>query len=653
MQYHYDVRTTVLLTSFLLVCLTAPADQALDALAAVHQFREVAMSVDGSMVAWIETIPAKDGSDSSRSAVLVKDLREVSAIARTVMDGGETAQGLTWSRDGKLAFVATADSEKQLQLYVADKPGHAKPRRVTNVEGFLADPHWSPDGSSIALLWMEGVTHIPGPTEATIPDIEVVASQIHLQRLALVNPATGAPRVISPDGVHVYECDWSPDGKELAYLAALGPGDDNWYVAELYAVDAQSRAVRHILKPSMQVANVRWSPDGKTIAFIGGLMSDEGVTGGDIYGLPAIGGAVQDLTPQRKSSPNWFRFAPSSKQLLMTEDVSGNMAVSTLDLASGSTETVWKGEESVVFSGDAANSAMIRSSWTQPPEVWAGRTGSWQRVTHSNDSRHATWGNMKSVEWKSDGLAVQGWLLFPQPYDPSRHYPMIVLVHGGPAAGTRPAWPRPSLPVQLLSPQGYFLFFPNPRGSYGKGEDFTRGNVRDFGYGDLRDILTGVDSVVKNYPVDDRRVGIAGWSYGGYMTMWAVTQTNRFRAAFAGAGIANLQSYYGQNSIDQWMLPYFGAAVYDDPAAYARSSPINFIKNVKTPTLIAVGERDGECPVPQSYEFWHALKTLGVKTEFVIYPGEGHSFYDPEHRRDLFQRVVKWFQDNMPASEVK
>ena len=259
------------------------------------------------MVAWIETIPAKDGSDSGRSAVLVKDLREAGAAARTVMDGGETVQGLTWSRDGKLAFVATADSEKQLQLYVADKPGHAKPRRVTNVEGFLADPHWSPDGSSIAILWMEGVTHIPGPTEATIPDIGVVASQIHLQRLALVNPATGAPRVISPDGMHVYECDWSPDGKELAYLAAPGPGDDNWYVAELYAVDAQSRAVRHILKPSMQVANVRWSPDGKTIAFIGGLMSDEGSTGGDIYALPAAGGAVQDLTPQRKSSPNWFR----------------------------------------------------------------------------------------------------------------------------------------------------------------------------------------------------------------------------------------------------------------------------------------------------------------------------------------------------------
>src|SRR5882724_5846166 len=159
--YHDDVRTIVPFFCFLLAI---QADEGLDALARVHLFREVAMSADGGMVAWIETIPAKDGGDSSRAALFVKDLKDANATARVVMDEGETVQGLAWSHEGKLAFIANAGDEKQLQLYISEKPGHAKPRKVTNVKGFLADPHWSPDGSNVALLWMEGVTHIPGPT---------------------------------------------------------------------------------------------------------------------------------------------------------------------------------------------------------------------------------------------------------------------------------------------------------------------------------------------------------------------------------------------------------------------------------------------------------------------------------------------------------
>ncbi len=174
-----------------------------------------------------------------------------------------------------------------------------------------------------------------------------------------------------------------------------------------------------------------------------------------------------------------------------------------------------------------------------------------------------------------------------------------------------------------LSRRGYYVLMPNPRGSFGWGERFTRANVKDFGYGDLRDILKGVDEVVRTRPVDGGRLGITGWSYGGYMTMWAVTQTGRFGAAVAGAGVCNWQSYYGQNGIDQWMIPFFGASAYDDPAVYARSSPITFIKRVTTPTLILVGERDVECPVPQSQEFYHALKTMGVATQDGGLSGRG------------------------------
>ena len=171
--------------------------------------------------------------------------------------------------------------------------------------------------------------------------------------------------------------------------------------------------------------------------------------------------------------------------------------------------------------------------------------------------------------------------------------------------------------------------------------------MKDFGYGDFKDIMAGVDEAIDVAPIDPNRLGICGWSYGGYMTMWAVTQTNRFKAAMAGAGLSNWQSYYGENLIDQWMIPFFGKSVYDDPEVYAKSSPINFIKHAKTPTLILVGDSDGEVPAPQSYEFWHALKTLGVETQFVVYEHEGHMFSNPKHRRDVVERTLAWFDAHL------
>jgi len=266
------------------------------------------------------------------------------------------------------------------------------------------------------------------------------------------------------------------------------------------------------------------------------------------------------------------------------------------------------------------------------------------QLTHLNDGVQAGWGKSESLSWKSDGFRVQGWLMLPKDYDPAKRYPLIVEVHGGPAAAATSHWGGSGgLSPNAFSALGYFVLQPNPRGSYGQGEEFTKANRKDFGYGDLRDILAGVDTVLAKYPVDADRVGLTGWSYGGFMSMFAVTQTQRFKAAVAGAGISDWQSYYGENSIDQWMTPYFGASVYDDPAVYAKSSAINYIKQVKTPTLVVVGDRDGECPAPQSFEFWHALRDEHVPTQLVVYPNEGHGFVDPAHRRDVMYRAVDWF----------
>jgi dipeptidyl aminopeptidase/acylaminoacyl peptidase len=297
---------------------------------------------------------------------------------------------------------------------------------------------------------------------------------------------------------------------------------------------------------------------------------------------------------------------------------------------------------------DGKLSAAVRDDFTAPPEVWAGPTGAWQQLTRNNSSRTASWGKAEGLQWTNDNFNLQGWLIPPAKVEANKKHPMVVLIHGGPSSVTTPEWPAgfgmSRAVIAALSAHGYYVLLPNPRGSYGQGEDFTRANVKDFGGGDLRDIMAGVNAAIAKYPIDPERLGVMGWSYGGFMTMWTVTQTNRFHAAVAGAGIANWQSYYGQNLIDQWMIPFFGASVYDDPAVYEKSSPIHFIKNVKTPTLVIVGERDAECPSPQSYEFWHALKALNVPTQLVIYPGEGHMFVKPENQTDRLDRTTAWFE---------
>jgi dipeptidyl aminopeptidase/acylaminoacyl peptidase len=235
-------------------------------------------------------------------------------------------------------------------------------------------------------------------------------------------------------------------------------------------------------------------------------------------------------------------------------------------------------------------------------------------------------------------------LVEPPTVASGRRYPLVVEVHGGPAYAHYPLFPaRPDSFDAMLASEGYFVFKPNPRGSYGQGEAFTLANVKDFGYGDLRDIERGIDAVERAAPIDPTRVGIEGWSYGGYMTMWALTQTERFKAAVAGAGLSDWLSYYGTNNIDTWMLPYFGASVYDDPKVYERSSPITFIKRVRAPTLLVGGDRDAEVPITQSYEYWKALRRRGVKTELVIYPDEGHDFFKRADQADVATRLVIWF----------
>ena len=638
-------------------------EQVLDTVTAAETFRGLALSPDGARVAWVEAVRDKDGRPTQAGAVFVADLvpagggaRRVTARAALAGDAAASQQiaesDPAWSPDsGRLAFVSDAAGGEE-QVFVADfSQTESKPRQITRLHGHLSSLRFSPDGRSVAFLYLEGRKGPAGPLQATARDAGVVGEHPEEQRLAVANLASGDVRTLSPADLYVYEYDWAPDGRSFAATAAHGSGDDNWYVAELITLNRESGEMRSLWKPPLdvQIAVPRVSPDGQFVALIGGIMSDEGATGGDVYLVPASGGEARNLTPGRPASPAWLAWTSPSR-LLVEELADQDTALTALDVPGGKASTLWHGPESlsdgsglgIALGRDGRTSAAIRHDFGHAPEVWAGPIGAWRQVSRSNARFAPAWGEARSLHWTTDAGKVQGWLLAPPRVEPGKSYPLAVVVHGGPASAHRSGWPVSS---GVLASQGYYVFLPNPRGSYGQGEAFTRGNIKDFGYGDLRDILAGVEAAVHSgAPIDSGRVGLYGWSYGGYMAMWAVTQTDRFRAVVAGAGIVNWQSYYGQNRIDQWMIPYFGASVYADPLIYARSSPITFITRTKTPTLVLQGERDAEVPAPQAYEFWHALKTLGVPTELVVYPDEGHRFVKPEDDRDRYRRTFEWFE---------
>ena len=645
---------------------------------------QVAISPDGKRLAWIEggrgggeirVAPPDDLSKSQR----------VTAAASPDQHCAESE--LTWEPDSKaLAFFSDCGSadDRQEDLYISRLDG--KPaKRLTAAKGYVHEPAFSPDGSRIAFLYVEGATRPAGALAAMKPPSGVIGEDnVEVQRIAIVpsDASAAQPMQVTPPKLHVYEFDWAPDSKKLAYIAAEPPGENNWWVARLYAqtLDGQPKAILAPAEVSgplhgLQIAVPRWSPDEKSIAFVGGLMSDQGSTGGDVWIVAADGGEPRDLTKGRPTSPAWIDWG-SNDYLFVSELAGGNSQLIRIkvdpDVRSGSRPptfgapifsipgTVGDGRWSHSLSPTADHSLFVfdASNFDHPPEIYGARPGTVMtsglegvmQLSHWNDQVKPSWGKSESLSWKSERFRVQGWLLLPKDYDPSKKYPLIVDVHGGPAAAATARWGGGGgLSSTAFSALGYFVLMPNPRGSFGQGEEFTQANRKDFGYGDLRDILAGVDAVEARYPIDPQRVGITGWSYGGFMTMFAVTQTQRFKAAVAGAGLSNWQSYYGENSIDQWMIPYFGASVYDDPAVYAKSSAITFIKQAHTPTLVVVGDRDGECPAPQSFEFWHALRDEHVPTELVVYPNEGHGFVNPEHRRDVMDRAVEWFAKYMPS----
>jgi dipeptidyl aminopeptidase/acylaminoacyl peptidase len=635
--------------------------QILDTLGKVHSFNEVTISPDGRHVIYGDTVRAtRDGAVVEAAALWIADAKDGGNVRRLTACPGKVCDehGAAWSPDGRQIAFVTEDATGQTQIAVSDGEGRLT-KAVTTARGPVDTPRWSPAGDRLAFLYAEGAPKTPGPLNPLSRDAGELNETVYEQRIAIVSAGGGKITVLGPADLNIYEYDWSPDGRKFAVTAAHGSGDNNWWIAELDTVDAETGGVDMLFRPKYQMASPRWSGDGRRIAYIGGIMSDEGITGGDIFVIAAAGGDPVDVTPGLKASVQTLTWNHSTNALIATEFSAGDEVLATVDVDAKSQREIWRapqmiwannvfglapGDAGVSLSKDGTVSAVISQSYTKPPEIEVGRPGHWKSITHANAGVHPMTGPALNVSWRSDQFTVQGLLIAPATVKPGQRYPLVVDVHGGPSFAHYSIYPASPFSFDAaLASLGYYVFKPNPRGSYGQGAAFEEANIRDFGGGDLRDVLAGLDHVQSLAPIDPNRMGITGWSYGGYMTMWAITQTHRFKAAVAGAGLSDMLSYYGTNNIDTWMLPFFGSSVYDDPKIYEKSSPMTYIKNVQTPTLLVAGDRDAEVPITQSYEYWNALKRLGVKTSFVVYPDEGHLFFKRADQADTMTRLVDWF----------
>jgi len=640
-MHHFSSLSVTLVLS----CTGVAAAPVLAGPAVLHEFKSVALAPDGRHVAAIEA--QDDGRDEDPPvSLVVRDFLGHSLTVPLPCQPGPNCHvaAPTWSSDGRLSYLLARSDAGVTDVITLDlRKGVA--RRVLSFPGPLERLRYGPDDRLAVLATANAHKNI-GRTEAGVPLVGDIEGAVpDEQRIAVIED--GALRFVSPPDLYVYEFDFLPK-QGFVGTAAPGDGDSHWWVAKLYAFEQGGARVLFSPPPREQLATPVVAPDGKSVAFIGGWMSDFGSTGGDAYvlRLDEVGALPTNLTPGLQATVtaiDWHCGRGLTGMLLAGSRVS----IARLD--GGSNELLWSGEESLSGGANGGIScgphgiAAVSSSFAKAPEIIAGRLGRWQPITHENARVEIPF-TARSVSWHDDGYDVQGWLLEPPGATAEVPRPMIVYLHGGPEAAATSRYLPATSTVRALLDAGWIVFEPNYRGSFGQGEAFASASIEDLGGGDWRDVATGVDAALQIAPIDAARLALMGGSYGGYLTMWGVTQTHRFRAAVSHAGVSDWLSIEGEAPQAGSDEVNFGGSVYDNAAPYLKASPIMYMRAVATPVLITVGERDLECPMPQSEEFFTALQALGVPTEFYVYADEGHALRKPENRADFRRRTLAWLQ---------
>ncbi len=586
--------------------------------------------------------------------------------ARQLTFGPRSDTAPRWSPDGKtLAFLSDREEDGRRQVYLLSRDG-GEARRLMEVAGEIPSPRsldpmaWSPDGTRLAVLATDPESDEEKKRLEDKDDAIAFERNPKYTRIHVVDVGTGETAFVSPPGLQVWEFCWSPGGEEFAVVCSDLPWEQAWYTCRLAALSMDGGPVRTLHLSKRQVAKPVWSPDGVSIAFLSSNWSDRGINGGSVF-VASAGGNVRDPSAGHVASVFSLAWSDDSSRLLTVAHERGGAGLAEIDAHSGERTSLWHGEASLATSGTSfsqdrvGNIAVVREDSSAPQDVWLARPDAaglkWTQLTDLHPQAADTDAvQTDTIRWKgADGWEMQGLLIRPLGRS-SGPAPMITDVHGGPTGMTGYSYSPAKRYFGVLAGQGFAVFLPNYRGSTGWGLEFAESNIGDMGGKDWEDIQKGIDYCVAEGIADPKRLGISGGSYGGFMTAWAVTQTDRFKAGVMSAGVSDWRSFHGRSYLCDWDSIHYGDAdPWDPDGVYRKFSPITYVKGVKTPTLILHGETDRDVPVEQSYLFYRALKDLGVETELVVYPREPHGFGERNHILDANRRTVAWFVEHVKA----
>ena len=596
---------------------------------------DLRFSPDGSRLVFVVTEPPK-GTERARHIWLYE---KSTGASRQFTFSAKSESAPRWSPDGaKLAFLSNREGDQQ-QIYVLSLSG-GEGVAITKGKRSVSHFEWSPDGKQIAFVAPDAKTDDEDKKEKDKDDAHVVDKEDKRARLWLVSASGGDARALSKPTWEVDEIAWMPAGDQIIVEATNRPASEEMHTHQIFAVQVSDATIKPLINP-LGFGRLRVSPDGKNISYVGSR--EGGPDPHDLWLLPVGLHAATNLTGANLDRPI-EDYAWQKDGAVTVLGANGFVDSLITYSADGARHDLSPSPApSYNFAaGENGELAFVSQSATRPQEVyfWDQKSAP-QQITHLNDAwKQYALRAPEYYKYKSfDGAQIEAALLRPQGADTKSKLPLIVLVHGGPTGrwvDSIDTW------GQLLATHGYAIFYPNIRGSVGYGEKFVESNRGDWGGGDFKDVMAGVQDLVDRGIADPNKLAIGGWSYGGYMAEWAITQTNVFKAAVSGAGMANLISEFGTENHpegDEW----FYGVPWEKPEGFLNSSPFVHLRNAKTPTLVLQGDADPIDPLGQSQELYRGLKRYGVESELVVYPREPHGFREEKHLLDRLNRILAWY----------